>query len=497
MNAGLVTTGEKKELASIKIRNGKIISVRKQRNFIPTEDGNQAFDALGKIVLPGLIDHHSHPFALGAGKRALDLRGCSSIKELQDRLRQHSRSPHGHGRQSAIIGRGWDQDLFEEKRYPSRLDLDSAVSDVPVFLERICGHVAVLNTLALERIHISKKNFDEKYSPKLPDGSPSGLIRENALDFVRASVPPVSAAQLQEDFLFAQQEALSKGLVGLHCICSENWRRELNALRKLEARGQLRIFVSALLPVSAIPDLEELAGNEIKKFCEGTRLGVIGFKLFADGSLGARTAALLKPYGDDPSTSGILLADSAEIEKLARRAKKLKMILATHAIGDRAVDRVIDGYRKARVRKSDGFRIEHCSIIPNKSLRHLSPYTISVQPSFITSDYWIKDRLGEGRESTPYPLKSIARISRMVGGSDSPVEDISPLAGICAAMSNPIASESLSLLNAIRIYSEGNGLLSPNLQANFTVLDTDDVDGICEAKVEAVIINGCPEFSRS
>jgi predicted amidohydrolase YtcJ len=474
-NARLLGRG-RNSFWTIQIGRSKIVRIVKQRELLDDTKGKTSYDAKGNLVLPAFTDHHIHPFALGAKHRVVDLKNCGSIVELQERLRTFRRSSSVEN--DWLVGRGWDQGNFEERRFPTRSDLDEACVSPAVLLERICGHIGVVNTRALETAS-SLSVFPEQLMPKENDGAYTGIVKEGALDYFRSLVPTLTKAELKNDFLVAQREALSAGCAGLHCILSDSWRKELAAIRELDSSGELLIFAMLFLPASQIGEYERTESTLFR----GRHFELAGFKLFADGSLGARTAALVESYADDPGNYGVLLFTAVEIETVARRAKSLGKILATHAIGDRAIKEVIEGYKRAGIKKSDCFRIEHCSLVCKEFLGDLRPYTISIQPSFATSDYWIKDRIGRTAEATPYPFKSILREAKMIGGSDAPVEDQSPLRGIRSAMNNPIRRESLSVIEAVRIYCDGS--LAAGKKSEIVVLDSNE---ICKAKVDALII---------
>jgi len=492
LNARILSKGDKTSLFTLKIRGAKIDQILPQKVLVKSSEPYGTLDAGGSLVLPGLIDSHAHLFSLAMNKRNLDLRKCKSIKELQERLSNFVKSPEvSSGKIDWIQGRGWDQDLFRESRFPSRHDLDIVERKRPILLERICGHIAVLNTAGIVRVK-SLLNLSEELTPREIDGNLSGLVKETALDHCRSVIPAPSQHQLLEDFLSAQDEAMSNGLIGVHCILSENWSNELGAIKELDRKGKVKISLDLFLPISAIGAVESLSPKNRKEFLRGDKFKVVGFKLFADGSLGARTAALEEPYADDLDNSGVLYHKTSVIEEYSRRIKSLQMIFATHAIGDRAINQVISAYKNAGVTKFDNFRIEHCSVVNRKFLRHLRDYTISVQPSFCTSDYWITQRLGENSKRIAYPLRSLSHETTLIGGSDAPVENIDPLAGICAATQNPFEKKSLSLFDALKLYSvnAGGSWISKGKDCNLLILSISSPKEICKAKVKQIIVQG-------
>lgn len=495
LNAKILRPDNRNSLFTIEIRRSRIAGIRQQRKMIE-ESSKHELDARGYLVFSGLTDHHTHLFAFAAEKRILDLRSCQSISELQAKVGSLV-SARDNIRERWVIGRGWNQELFEEKRFPTRHDLDSVSGERLIFLERICGHVGVVNSKAIQEAKFSLDSFKDDVAPRLSDGSLSGIVKESVLDLFRSLVPPLPTSSLRRDFLRAQDEVISKGLVRVHCVLSEGWKRELNAIRRLDGSNQLVFHVYLLLPVSAMSEFEKMRPSFRRRLSKGNRYEIIGFKLYTDGSLGARTAALNEEYSDDPGNYGILNNHRNEIAEFATRSKRLGMILACHAIGDRAIKEVIEGYRKAKVSKSDQFRIEHCSLVRKEFLGDLRKFVISVQPSFSTSDYWINERLGERKTVIAYPLRTLSEITDLLGGSDAPVEDLSPFTGINSAIQNPNKSESLDLLSSIKLYRSGADEIKRGNSANLILLNTSDLQKISETEVELVVIDGIVAFRKS
>ena len=364
-------------------------------------------------------------------------------------------------------------------------------------MTRICGHIAVVNSKAIESLKFLASQPEELVP--LAGGCPTGIVKEGALDEVWKAVPSLTRNQLATSMERVLKQALQFGLVAAHCILSSNWKEELEAIRVLDKEGKLEIALSLFLPTEAIDKVEKMTRKE-RNWLRGLNYCVLGFKAFADGSLGARTAALIGPYSDDPNNFGILLQTEEELAEIAKRVKKLRMILATHAIGDRAIEQVLNAYRKAGIKKSDNFRIEHCSVVNKRFLRRLSGVILSVQPSFATSDYWIPNRLGTGDERVAYPLKTLSKLTPIVGGSDTPVEDLNPLKGICSATQNPIAGERLALKQAVDVYSSNAATLSPltrkygkiatGFDSSLIVLNTGDREQLCKAKPQRILHKG-------
>jgi predicted amidohydrolase YtcJ len=499
LNCRIFSDSERTKIVNLSISRARIVSITGKRIGYKTRSND--YDAKGKLVLPAFIDSHCHLFSLAEQDEEVELRGCKSIQEMQGRIEQHIRS-RGQNAREWIFGRGWDQDLFNEKRLPSRADLDQVTNKLPIVMARICGHIAVMNSRALD--FFKKKGafvgLGEELVTRDPNGNPVGIVKENALSNCWAMIPKPSIRDLQRLFLKAQSLAFHYGLAGVHCILDD--LDQLKAIKQLDQRGRVRIKASLFLPIDVLQKIEQMDSNRRKNLLIGKKTLVVGFKLFADGSLGARTAALNEDYSDDTGNRGILNYTEDRIIDYAKRVKGLGLILATHAIGDRAVEQVALAYKKAGIKPKDSFRIEHCSIINPDRILDLSGIVLSIQPMFATSDYWLKNRIGNSKtKRVGYPFRSLAKKNLLLGGSDAPVESINPLAGINAAtMNNADSSESLSLAQAIQMYTLNAAKQSP-LTKNYgsirigrtcdvVVLDIVDPQAMPKSQVIDLFIDG-------
>jgi predicted amidohydrolase YtcJ len=490
------------KLIDISVKDGKISRIERAKlGIYATRRADH--DVKGKLALPGLIDCHAHLFEVALQEEMVQLKGSKSIAEMMarivDYLQMRNQRPTLGG---WVLGRGWDQDLFEEGRYPSRKDLDQIISKFPALMVRICGHIALLNTTALKIFSKSRQfsQFGNELIPLLPNGTPGGIVKEAALANCWKKVQGPNLKDLQRMFLLSQKRCLENGLTGVHCILSEDWKKEFACVRELDSRGELLIKLSIFLPIDSLKIVELMSRKSRKRFCKGRKFAVIGFKLYADGSLGARTAALEKDYTDDRGNRGVLNYSDEVVLDYAKRVKEIGMVLASHAIGDKAISQILKAYRKAGVSANDGFRIEHCSVLTNNLLQDVGIATVSVQPMFSKSDYWINERIGSKEERFAYPFKSLSRITNLIAGSDAPVETLNPLSGISAATKNRDASESISLKKSIELYTlnaakasqltSDCGEISTGRACDLTILDTTDPDSIENAKVFETIIDG-------
>ena len=487
---------------AVAIRNGKIASVG-TNNQVLSRSSKQAktLDLKGKTVVPGLIDSHTHMISLGHALPRLDLRYVSSISEIQNRLKAEvKRTPKGRW----VVGRGWDQDRLREKRYPTRWDLDEVSPDNPVLLNRVCGHVSVANSQAL---HLAKINVKIPLSmAKFIDrdkktGEPTGLVKEKAVDLFSGMIEPCEK-ELVNACHRACSDAAEAGLTSVTCITSE--LRQVHVLEMLRKKSQLPLRVCVIVPVEC---LDELKGKQLND--PFLKLGCV--KIFADGSLGARTAALCEPYADESSTVGILYYRISQLRDLIRKADEAGFQIAVHAIGDKAVEQTVKAFQSVLgMERIAGYRhrIEHASVLNPDLIEKIKSagLLVCVQPHFVVSDFWVPKRLGRERARWTYASKSLLRNGvRLAASSDAPVESLNPLLGIWAAVTSKLCpDERLSVEEALRAYTidaayfsfeeDVKGSIEVGKYADLTVLSHDPLkvkpEKIKDIRVEMTIVDG-------
>lgn len=452
--------------------------------------GSMVVDVGGRLVIPGIADAHMHILEYAVSRRRLDLRGIGSIEELKERLRIHGKTI-GRG---WILGRGWDQNSFKERRFPTRWDLDEAVRDRPVLLTRICGHVAVANSKALELAGVDRKTPDpvDGFIGREEDGEPNGLLFEGAISMLLRYIKDLSRDEKADALREALSEAGGLGITEIHVM---SMGEEASLVRALSRTGDLKIKVKAFISLQSFAQrgLPKSIGN----------LDFKGVKVFMDGSLGGRTAALRSPYNDDPGTSGLLLADRKKLSSILDKCSRMGSVVAVHAIGDRAIEEAVEGASMAGVDGSS-LRIEHASLAPPDLLEAIAERSIPVvvQPHFILSDWWIVERLGT-RARWAYPLKSmLSRKILVAGSSDAPVEPLSPWRGIYAACDRggaeklPIwglsGNEAVTIEEALTMYINGKVIggtfslpeLLEGMAADVVVLNASDLPSDCAEILE-------------
>ncbi len=465
----------------------------------------ETVDLQGRVVLPGFTDSHIHLLSYGMLLRSLDLSGSQSIKEIKKRV---AKSASARFADRWVLGRGWDQEKLREQRYPNKRDLDEATSN-PVFLRRICGHVAVANSTALSIARIDRSTVDPEGGEIAKDpqtGEPSGILKENALDLVQRSVPR-SEEETKAALVSASRKLVRLGLTSLHCIIED--AEEFRAIQNLKAGGEIPQSIYAVMPLKLMDNLVS-SGLSTEKGEAALRVG--GVKVYLDGSLGARTAALIQPYADAPDSTGMITTTREHLLEVAVKARRASFQLCIHAIGDKAVEMAIQtlgeifgaqGCRHLR------HRIEHSSLTSSQLISKMRKLGLvaSVQPRFIYSDSWAGKRLGPRRVRHLYPFSSMVRAGiPLAAGSDCPTEDPNPIEGIWSGVVRPGLNpeERLTVRQAITAYTLGGsygsfsenvrGTLEPGKRADMVVLDRDPFESRLEClrtiRVLCTIIDG-------
>jgi predicted amidohydrolase YtcJ len=385
---------------------------------------------------------------------------------------------------------------------PTKEDIDEVSGGHPVALSRVCGHVALLNSAALAIVGAESRSGPQW--ERDPSGALTGIVKEEAMTEAFSKVS-WSADQAAADLLSAEGDALKLGLARVHSIVSpEGFRDELGALAQLHRTGSLSLEYRIYVPPESLEFVEE---EGLRDALSDSSARVTGVKIYADGSLGARTAALHEPYSDDPGNTGLLRHTDEEMQELVSRADSMGLQVMVHAIGDRAVEQAVGAISRVSGTKNPlRHRVEHASLLPKGLRGSMANHGIraSVQPCFITSDTWAVARLGEERSRDLYPLKSMLREGLVVsGGSDAPIESQSPVLGIWSAMvrGGVAPEEALTFEEAASLYTAGstsNGFdeasLAPGSPATFTLLDS-DVAGMHPAMIRkvgaaAVVVGG-------
>ncbi len=393
----------------------------------------RVIDLGGRAVVPSLTDAHAHLSWLGESLEHVALEGCTGPDDCVERLRKVP----ANEREQWIHGHGWDQNRFADKQFPTHAAIDRVVADRPVWLRRVGGHAGWANARALALAGIDRSTKDPTGGRIVRDaaGNPTGVLVDNAMALVEKVVPPASDEALERRILRAQDIALEHGLTEVHEMGIDE--PTVQAYRRLAGASRLRIRVYAFKTFGA---LDATFATKPDAPARDALFTVRGVKLFADGALGSRGAALLAPYSDEPSTSGLLLTSPETIEKAARAALASGWQLAIHAIGDRANRIVLDAFEHAGCadHPEHRFRLEHAQVLATEDIGRLGKLGViaSMQPKHATSDMaWAPSRLGADRLAGAYAWRRVlASGARVAWGSDFPVEDVSVVAGLHAAV---------------------------------------------------------------
>lgn len=514
LNANVRTLNPKKPTAqAIAVYDKRIVAIgtsKEIRKFIGRK--TRIIDADKSTVVPGLNDCHVHMSGFGQLLQTLELRDVKSIAELQTRVRRYAeRNPEGNW----ILGGRWDEERLVEKRHPNRHDLDAIVSDRPVFLVRVCGHVGVANSMALQLAGITAKTEIRSGKIELDSetGEPNGLLFENALDMVWKAVPRPTLEQLEETCILACKKAVEAGLTCVHWIVRSP--REIAVLHGIYSKGRLPLRAYLGIPIYLLDSLTSLNlptgfGNDMLK---------IGFvKILVDGSLGGHTAAMEKPYSDRPDTRGVMLHAKKQLDQQLLKSHAAGLQIAVHAIGDHAIVVVVNSFEetlKKSPSKNHRHRIEHCSVLNPELIRRMKKLGLlaSVQPHFVPSDFWVVDRVGRARARWVYPFRTLMHEGlTVVSGSDCPVEPISPILGIWAAVARKsFPEEALTAEEALKTYTQNaafasfdeneRGTIEVGRLADLTILSEDPLgvlpDDIRKIKVQMTIVNGKVVYARN
>ncbi|MGC1374177.1 MAG: amidohydrolase [Candidatus Sulfotelmatobacter sp.] len=462
----------------------------------------QVVDLNGHFVLPGFNDAHLHLAAAGQQQLSVDLIGVKNLEEFRERLRAKVQSATPG---EWILGGGWDETLWPSKTLPNRKDLDDISGDHPVFLDRIDGHLAVANSRALQLAGITGASRDPRGGKIDHDqnGEPTGLLRDTAQGAVTAVIPPPTRAQRRRGLEIALADLAAHGVTSAQDY-SPDWEN-FQIYEELEREGQLTARISEWLPFDN--SMEELKRKRASHPQSDLMLHTGMLKAFMDGSLGGHTAALLEPYSDDPTNSGLPRYQPDKLNEMARERVVEGFQMGFHAIGDKAVQMALDAFaaaekaaREHNAKAPDGssdfrLRVEHAQITTPAQISRFAELKViaSMQPSHVLTDMrWAEDRLGPKRAATSYAWASFIRAGvTLAFGTDYPVEPVNPFRGLYAAVTRKsedgkqeyFPEQKVSIDPAIAAYTTGaafaefeekqKGTLAPGMLADFVVLDRD------------------------
>ncbi len=431
-NAKIYTVDPKNPRATaIAIRNGRIAAVGNDLKAFENA-ATRVIDAKGAAIIPGLIDAHGHVEGLGSSLEMLDLRGITSEAEIAGKVKAAAaKAAPGEW----IVGRGWDQNLWVTKQFPTTDSLNQAAPKNPVALTRIDGHATWANRAALDAADINQGTKDPDGGRIIRDaqGKPAGVLVDTAQGMVRRRIPAASPEQVQRHISRALEECARLGLTSVHDAGVGN--AEIAAYHALLQQGKIPVRVYAMLSnQTALVETWLARGPEIGDF-----LTIRSIKVYADGALGSRGAALLAPYADEKAASGLMITGRDAIEAVSVKAAARGFQVNTHAIGDRGNRETLDAYAAAlKGPNNKRFRVEHAQVIAPEDFVKFQKYSIiaSMQPTHATSDMgWAADRLGPDRVKGAYAWQTLIKLGvHLASGSDFPVELANPIDGFYAAV---------------------------------------------------------------
>jgi predicted amidohydrolase YtcJ len=497
-NARIYTADDARpRVEALAVRGGRIAFIGSAREAEALRGAaTRVVDAGGETVIPGMVDAHAHFAGLAETLRSVDLTGTRSQAEAVARVVARARMvPPG----TWIQGRGWDQNAWGDTRFPTHDALSAAVPGHPVYLTRVDGHAAWVNAAAMQRAGLTRAARDPDGGRILRDaaGAPTGVLIDRAEGLVSRHIPGPTRAETRQGLTDAMAVMHRWGLTGMHDAGAS--RALIELYDEMAGAGALPLRLYVMIGDDSAALAHYFAKGPVAGAHDG-HLWVRAVKLYADGAMGSRGAALLEPYSDDPNNMGLLLSAPAHIRDVAARGLAAGFQVNTHAIGDRGNRVVLDAYEQAlaaRPTADHRFRVEHAQVLHSDDLPRFAQLGVipSMQASHQTSDmYWVGKRLGPTRTLGAYAWRSLLESGVVIpNGSDFPVEAVNPLISFHAAiarqdardwpaggwlpeqrMTREEALKSMTLWPAYAGFQEGElGSLSVGKRADFVILDRD------------------------
>ena len=508
---------------AIAVRGDRIEAVGENADILKLKGPEtQVIDVGGKFVMPGFNDAHAHLAAGGAERLNVNLTGAKSLEEFRVRIRAKVETAKPG---DWILGGGWDENLWPVKVLPTRWDVDEVSAGHPVFLERVDGHIAVANTQALKLASVTIASRDPRGGKIDRDSNsrPNGILRERAREAVTNVIPPPTHDRRREAMEAALAEAAQWGVTSVQD--NSGWE-DFQVLEELEKSGKLTARVTEWLPFNDSVEQLEVKRKQHPQSDKMLHTGML--KGFMDGSLGSRTAAMIEPYADDSSNSGLPQYEPAKLNEMAKERVLAGYQLGFHAIGDKGVQMALDAFAEAskaakdkKAKAANGGddyrpRIEHAQVTTPLQIVKFRDLKVvaSMQPSHLLTDMkWAEARLGAKRAEHSYAwAEFLKRGVTLAFGTDFPVESISPFRGLYAATTRKSESgkeeyypdQKITVDQAIAAYTTGSafaefaekekGLIVPGMLADFVVLDRDVTavvpQKVLETKVLRTVVGG-------
>ena len=515
---------------AVYMEEGEIRSVGRNEEVLAAAGADaQVIDLEGRTVIPGINDSHMHMLNFGMSFARADISGVSSIEEMIGRVREFAKA-HPEETKNGIFSKGWNQDLLtDEKRMPNRYDLDRISTKVPVVLSRVCGHVASANSRAIELLGLDQQMIEVNGGTIEVDenGVPNGIFTENAMELAVGLIPKFTMEDNKRLFLRAAEYAVAHGITSVQSNDVGNVSAPggdiFRMVHEIYRDGLCRLRYRHQVCFSDPEDFRNYVENgEFKNgvYEDPKWLALGPLKLFKDGSLGGRTAAMRNEYLDDPGNFGVVCESNEEVDEFCRIADENGIQVVTHVIGDRAVEDMIGAYEKVLHEGKNPLRhcLIHCQITDRPMLERIAKddLLISYQPIFLDYDmHVVIDRCGEELSRTSYAFRTADMLGAHVSyGTDCPVEDCNPFPNLYSAVTRKdkngypeggfFPEECVDICDAIDAYTIGSayqefsesfkGRIKPGYLADLVVLDTDiftcDPMKIREILPEMTIIDG-------
>lgn len=489
------------------VRNGKFVAVGSSKDILKNYHANSVIDAEGKTLIPGLIDAHCHFLGLGLSMQMVDLTGTKSFAEVIERIQDYQK-----GNDSGfIMGEGWDQNDWEIKKFPTKEKLDALFPDTPLALGRIDGHALLVNQAALNLAGIDEKTTVLGGEIIKENGKITGVLIDNAMDLVAHIFPSGSKLKTIKALIDAEKYCFENGLTTVDDAGLDKETIEL--IDSLQQAGELKIRIYAMVSANK-KNLDYYLERGIFK---SDRLHVCSFKIYADGALGSRGAALKRPYSDRENHFGAMVTNLDSLKIIAKKIANSGFQMNTHAIGDSANSYILKTYAGVLKSQTDRrWRIEHAQIVDSTDFDYFRDILPSIQPTHATSDmYWAEDRLDSIRMQGAYAYKNLLNVNgRVALGTDFPVEKVNPMLTFYAAvarqdlngfpeggfqMNNGLSREEalkgMTIWAAFSNFEENEkGSIEPGKFADFILLDENimkiELSEIPEIKVLETYLNG-------
>jgi len=507
INSNTYLVNEKFEKAeAFAIKDGKFIAIGSTKEILGSYKSENIIDAKNKTIVPGLIDAHCHFYRMGLQQQKVDLTGTKSYDEVLAKIVAFQKEKNA----SFISGRGWDQNDWAVKDFPTKEKLDKLFPTVPVAVTRIDGHALLVNQAAIDLAKITKDTKVTGGEIIIQNGKMTGVLIDAAMDFIK--FPETSKEEAIQGLLDAQKISFSYGLTTVDDAGLD--RNTIELIDNLHKSNQLKMRIYAMVS----GDKQEQIDYYIKKGITKTdRLNVRSFKVYGDGALGSRGAAMRKPYTDRENHFGALIYAPERYQEIARQIAASEFQMNTHAIGDSANTWMLKTYKDVlKDTENRRWRIEHAQIVSSKDFRNFDNILPSVQPTHATSDMdWAKTRIGKERMKGAYAFRNLLnRYGKIALGTDFPIEEVNPFLTFYSATyrkdSNNFREDGFQMENSLsrketlkgmtiwaafsNFEEEEKGSIEVGKFADFVILNQDimgvDSAKIPKTKVISTFLNG-------